>query len=325
MILTLIEYGDQGVLGNSLEALTVARDLAQEVGASLNAALVGSAPDDVVDTLGRYGVDRVYVAQHEQLDGAGYAPAAWAATVIELMESHEPQAVVAAGTDRGNEIMAHVGARLNQPVAANCVGVEPGASYRVTRVRWGGSLLEEAVLHGQPPLLTVAPAAVEATEAPAASAPQVETFEPALDDGDFLVRVVGREQTSREGVSLSSARIVIGGGRGVGSAEGFEVLEELAALTGGAVGGSRVVTNNGWRPHADQIGQTGARIAPDLYIACGISGAIQHMVGCQGAKQILAINSDPNAPIMAKADYAVVGDLHEVIAALTEELRKRKA
>ncbi|MFW6183381.1 MAG: electron transfer flavoprotein subunit alpha/FixB family protein [Chloroflexota bacterium] len=325
MILTLIEYGDQGVLGNSLEALTVARDLAQEVGASLNAALVGSAPDDVVDTLGRYGVDRVYVAQHEQLDGAGYAPAAWAATVIELMESHEPQAVVAAGTDRGNEIMAHVGARLNQPVAANCVGVEPGASYRVTRVRWGGSLLEEAVLHGQPPLLTVAPTAVEATEAPAASAPQVESFAPALDDGDFLVRVVGREQTSREGVSLSSARIVIGGGRGVGSAEGFEVLEELAALTGGAVGGSRVVTNNGWRPHADQIGQTGARIAPDLYIACGISGAIQHMVGCQGAKQILAINSDPNAPIMAKADYAVVGDLHEVIAALTEELRKRKA
>lgn len=325
MILTLIEYGDQGPSGNSLEALTVARGLAQEVGAPLNAALVGSAPDDVVDTLGRYGVDTVYVAQHEQLDGEAYAPGAWAAALIALMERHEPQAVVAAGTDRGNEIMAHVGARLDQPVAANCVGVEPGSSYRVTRVRWGGSLLEEAVLHGQTPLLTVAPAAVEATEAPAASAPQVETFAPALDDGDFLVRVVGREQTSREGVSLSSARIVIGGGRGVGSAEGFEVLEELAALTGGAVGGSRVVTNNGWRPHADQIGQTGARIAPDLYIACGISGAIQHMVGCQGAKQILAINSDPNAPIMAKADYAVIGDLHEVIPALTEALRKRKA
>ncbi|HSM57004.1 MAG TPA: electron transfer flavoprotein subunit alpha/FixB family protein [Candidatus Sulfomarinibacteraceae bacterium] len=324
MILTLIEHGGQGPLGNSLEALTVARDLAEAEGASLNAALVGAAPDAVVETLGRYGVDTVYVAQDERLEGEAYAPAAWAASLIQLIENHEPQAVVAAGTDRGNEIMAYVGARLDQPVAANCVRVETDSPYCVTRVRWGGSLLEEALLHGQPPLLTVAPAAVEAAEAPAASAPRVESFAPALDDGDFLVRVVGREETSREGVSLSSARIVIGGGRGVGSAEGFEVLEELAALTGGAVGGSRVVTNNGWRPHADQIGQTGARIAPDLYIACGISGAIQHMVGCQGAKQILAINSDPNAPIMAKADYAVVGDLHEIIPALTAELKKRK-
>ena len=117
--------------------------------------------------------------------------------------------------------------------------------------------------------------------------------------------------------------MVVGGGRGVGSAEGFAELEELAGLLGGAVGGSRVVTSAGWRPHSDQIGQTGLRIAPDLYIACGISGAIQHIVGCKAAKRILAINTDPDSPIMAAADYAVIGDLHQVVPAITAEIRRR--
>ena len=123
-------------------------------------------------------------------------------------------------------------------------------------------------------------------------------------------------------VRLDTARVVIGGGRGVGSKEGFEPLEELASLLGGAVGGSRVVTNLGWRPHSDQVGQTGARIAPDLYIACGVSGAIQHIVGCKGAKRILVINKDQNAPIVARADWAIIGDLHEIVPAIVTELRK---
>jgi electron transfer flavoprotein alpha subunit len=121
---------------------------------------------------------------------------------------------------------------------------------------------------------------------------------------------------------LTDARVVVGGGRGVGGAEGFAALEELAGLLGGAVGGSRVVTNLGWRSHADQIGQTGARIAPELYIACGISGAIQHIVGCRGAKRILAINTDPHAPMVARADYAVIGDVQEVVPAVVAELRR---
>ena len=129
----------------------------------------------------------------------------------------------------------------------------------------------------------------------------------------------------RARISLTDAKVVVGGGRGVGSAEGFGELEELAGLLGGAVGGSRVVTSAGWRPHSDQIGQTGLRIAPDLYIACGISGAIQHIVGCKAAKRILAINTDPNAPIMAAADYAVIGDLHQVVPAIIAEIRRRAA
>jgi electron transfer flavoprotein alpha subunit len=147
------------------------------------------------------------------------------------------------------------------------------------------------------------------------------TVSPAIAEEDLLVRVVDRVEADASAVSLPEARVVVGGGRGVGSAEGFRVLEELAALLGGTVGVSRVVTSQGWRPHSDQIGQTGTRIAPDLYIACGISGAIQHMVGCKAAKKILTINTDPEAPILARADYAVIGDLHAVVPALIEEIK----
>ena len=249
--------------------------------------------------------------------GEAYAPGAWAAAIVQLIERHSPDAVVAAASDRGQETMAHTAARLDLPLAANCVSAEPGEPWRVVRQRWGGSLLEEATLSGPVKLLTVAQHVVDAAEPVS-----VEPFTPELSESDLAVRVVRREEPPPGTVSLTDARVVVGGGRGVGSAEGFGLLEELAALLGGAVGGSRVVTNLGWRAHADQVGQTGARIAPDLYIACGISGAIQHIVGCKGAKKILAINKDPHAPMLARSDYAVVGDLHEVVAAVIAELRR---
>jgi len=153
----------------------------------------------------------------------------------------------------------------------------------------------------------------------------VVRFQPAVNDLDLVGRVSGREAPQAGAISLADAKVVIGGGRGVGSADGFATLEELAGLLGGAVGGSRVVTSAGWRPHSDQVGQTGLRIAPDLYVACGISGAIQHIVGCKAAKRILAINTDPDSPIMGVADYAVIGDLHQVVPAITAEIRRRRA
>jgi len=218
-------------------------------------------------------------------------------------------------------VLAHAAARLGVPLAANVVEAEAdGDALRLTRQRWGGSLLEEATLTGTPKLLTVAAHAVEAR--PAGMATTVEDFTPTLGDEHFVVRVTRREEPTSGAVRLDTARVVIGGGRGVGSTEGFELLEELADLLGGAVGGSRVVTNLGWRPHSDQVGQTGARIAPDLYIACGISGAIQHIVGCRAAKRILVINKDQSAPIVARADWAVIGDLHEIVPAIVAELRK---
>lgn len=322
MIVGLVEHEGGVVSDLSLQMLTQGRRLAERLDVPLAALLVGAEARPAADGLAAFGVSAVHLAVDDRLDG--YAPEAWAASIVDLIGRARAGAVLAAGSDRGNEVMAHVGARTGLPVAANCTEVEPGDPYQVTRVRWGGSLLEEARLRGDVKLLTVAPHAVQAEEAPAAGGCSVEDFSPALQDKDFRVRVARREERAAGKVSLAEARVVVGGGRGVGSPEGFRPLEELAELLGGVVGCSRVVTSLGWRPHTDQVGQTGVRIAPDLYVACGISGAIQHMVGAKGAKRILVINTDPQAPILAHADYAIIGDVQQVVPALVSAIREAK-
>jgi len=247
------------------------------------------------------------------IDGP-YAPSAWAEALIEAAGG---VTIVGPGSDRGNEVLAHVAARLDLPFAANVTEVR---GDDVTRQRWGGTLLEEARVHSGQKLFTAAPFAFEASNGliPA----EIETLHP---DVSGAVQVVERVVPDTGGkVSLADAKVVVSGGRGVGSAEGFAILEELAGLLDGAVGCSRVVTSAGWRPHTDQVGQTGTKVSPDLYIACGISGATQHIAGCKGAKKLLAINDDPEATIFAHADYAVVGDLHEIVPAISAELRKAR-
>jgi electron transfer flavoprotein alpha subunit len=232
--------------------------------------------------------------------------------------------VVAAGTDRGNEVLAHLAAFTGLPMAANCVSVSPGAdgTVDIVRQRWAGLLLEDAVLDAPAALLTVAADAVAAVPADVPGAAVSHEITPVPTAGDLVIRATETPAGSG-GASLATARVVVGGGRGVGSADGFATLEELAELLGGVVGVSRVVTSEGWRPHSMQVGQTGTKITPDLYLACGISGAIQHFAGCSGAKHIIAINTDPSAPMMTRADYAVIGDLHQIIPALVMALRQR--
>jgi electron transfer flavoprotein alpha subunit len=316
VILVLAEHDGGSIDELSLQALALARGLGEPV----EALLVGGS--EAAAGLGAHGVATVRVAEDERL--AAYAPGAWARCVTELLGRLEPSAVVAAGTNRGNEVLAHVAARLDLPFAANCTRVAAGSPLRLTRIRWGGSLLEEAALHGSPALLSVAPHMVAAATVNGADAPAIESFAPALDDADLLVQVAEHVETVTTGISLAEAKVIVSGGRGVGSAEGFGILEELAELLDAAVGCSRVVTSAGWRPHTDQVGQTGTKVSPDLYIACGISGATQHIAGCKGAKKILAINSDAEAPILASADYAVIGDLTEIVPAITAELRKAR-
>jgi electron transfer flavoprotein alpha subunit len=307
-VVVLVEPGEE----LSFQAITLARDL----GSPVHALSVG----DPGTELGAYGVETLHLVEDDRL--SAYAPAAWAACLDQLIDELSPAAVVAAGTNRGNEVLGHLAARRELPFAANVVAV--GGDGTVTRVRWGGSLLEEARIDSDLKLLTVAPHMVEASTLNGASA-TVERVDAQVEDADLVVRVVGREETPSAGISLEDAKVVVSGGRGVGSADGFGMLEELAGLLNAAVGCSRVVTMAGWRPHTDQVGQTGTKVAPDLYIACGISGATQHIAGCKGAKKILAINSDAEAPILANADYAVIGDLAEVIPAITEELRKARS
>jgi electron transfer flavoprotein alpha subunit len=319
MVLVLIEH-DRGALNDlSLQALTLGRDLAAAANEPLEAVIAGGDAAGLAADAAAHGASTVHVAAHEAL--TDFAPAAWAQALVDVVGRTSPSVVLAAGSDRGGEVMAHVAAKLDLPLAANCVEVRPGDPFTVTRMRWGGSLLEEATLAGAPKLLTVAPHAVAASPVQAGAEPKVETFTPELSAADVVVRVTDRVERAGDAVSLADAKVVVGGGRGVGGADGFALLEDLAALMGGAVGCSRVVTSLGWRPHADQVGQTGQRIAPDLYIACGISGAIQHMVGCKNAKKLFVINTDRDAPIMAQADFAIIGDVRQVVSALTAALR----
>jgi electron transfer flavoprotein alpha subunit len=312
MVLVFVEHADGAVDELSQQALTFARGF----GEPLEAVLIGPGAEDAAPSLGEHGVTTAHVAA---LDG-GFAPQAYGRAVAQLGAA----TIVAAGTDSANEVLAHAAVMTDGVLAANCVAATPGDPAEVTRIRWGGSLLEHARVHGATKLLTVAPHAVAIEPAPA-GAVDVRPFEPALEEADLVVRVTERVDTSTGGLSLADAPVVVSGGRGVGSAEGFAPIEELAGLLGGVVGCSRAVTSAGWRPHTDQVGQTGTKISPDLYIPCGISGATQHMAGCKGAKKILAINSDPEASILATADYAVLGDVAEVVPAISAELRRVRA
>jgi electron transfer flavoprotein alpha subunit len=308
MNLVLIQPGDEV----SLQAITLARSL----GGPVHALLIGT--DEGASEL---GVDVVHVARHDAL--TGFAPDAWARICADVADQVGAGAILAAGNERGNDLMARVAARIGEPLAANVVSVTPGSPLALTRVRWGGSLLEEARLHSSgKAVLTVAPHVVAAAEAGAPGA--VEQVAAQLDDADLVVMVRDRVAAAGGGVSLADAKVVVTGGRGVGSADGFAPIEDLASLLGGAVGCSRAVTMAGWRSHNDQVGQTGTKIAPEIYIPCGVSGATQHIAGAKGAKRILAINTDREAPIMSVADYAVLGDLHEVVPAIAAEIRRRR-
>jgi electron transfer flavoprotein alpha subunit len=321
-VLCLVEHDGDGPADASLRALSFARSLAGPDGgrvAALVFADVGQVPSDV---LASYGVTDAYVVEPAQL--AGYAPLAWARALAGLARHTAAEAVAAANTDRGNEVLAHLAALSGVPMAANCVSAErkePG-TYRILRHRWAGLLLEDAHLAASPALLTVAVEAVAATPVSTPAPLAVHVHEPEFAEGDLRVRATESAEPSA-GVSLATARVVVGGGRGVGGPDGFAPLEELAGLLGGVVGVSRVVTSEGWRPHKQQVGQTGTRITPEVYLACGISGAIQHMAGCAGAKHLVVINTDMGAPILSHADYAVIGDLHEVIPALVSAIRAR--
>jgi electron transfer flavoprotein alpha subunit len=328
-VLCVVELDDAEPTDASLRALTLGRSLGDP---SLAAVVFADSAHVPASALAEYGVTDVYVIEPSTLDG--YAPQAWGRVLAGLAAETGATAVLAAGTDRGNEVMAHLGAITGLPMAANCTLVTPdgGRTHRLVRHRWAGLLLEDAVMEAPIALFTVATEAVSnvAAALPSEGAPPgspaiaVHVHKPELAEADLVVRAT--ESAGRTGgVSLATARVVVGGGRGVGGADGFAPLEELADLLGGVVGVSRVVTSEGWRPHKQQVGQTGTKITPELYLACGISGAIQHIAGCGGAKHIIAINTDPGAPLLTHADYAVIGDLHQVIPALIEALRAKRA
>ena len=323
MILVLVDH-DLGELDPlSLRAITSARKLSAEV----HAVVIGENGSNLAGVVGEYGASVLHVAQHEEL--TDYTPAASGRVLAQLVEKLKPEAVLAAGSSRGNEQLAHLATILDLPMASECsvisLSKSAGTPHSVTRARWAANLLEEAYVHSDLLIATVLAFSVEAEPVPGLAAASIENFQASLEPSDLIVRVMGRGgESSKGGVTLADAKVIVSGGRGVGGPEGFAQLEELAGLLGGAVGCSRVVTSAGWRPHAEQVGQTGTKVAPDLYIAAGISGAMQHIAGCKNSKTIVVINTDPEAPILAYADYAIIGDLHKVIPALTSAIKEMK-
>ena len=274
--------------------------------------------------LASYGVRNVHHATGDDFDL--FSGAATASAVIAARQAAGSVVVMAGGTNRGNEVVARVATRLDVPMAANVVSFHGLSPFVVTRQVVGGAALEEMRLGKRPAVFSVAGHAVEPVPAETPGTGSVVPLAVDLAPEDLLVRVASVEGADTDDAdSLKSARVVVGAGRGAGGPDGFgDVLGELAQFLGGTLGVSRVVTSLGWRPHHGQVGQTGSRISPEVYIPCGISGAIQHWAGCASPKVILAINTDAEAPMMTKATYAVVGDMHEVVPAINEEIRRRR-
>jgi electron transfer flavoprotein alpha subunit len=323
MILLWLECDSAGVAETSLETVAFARSLSEAGGGiAIRVALVGEVPEVARAQLAAHGVHEVHHVTGPSYDA--YAGAAWAAALQDIRKRTGCVVVAAAGTPRGNEVIAHLGARIDVPMAANVLSFSGLSPFQVTRQVAGGAALEDMQLSRRPALFTVAGHAWTATPAAAPTTPTWHDESPEVDPADLVARVSAHGAADQDhSAALTAARVVVGAGRGAGGPDGFDGVLELAGLLDGALGVSRVVTSLGWRPHHEQVGQTGSRISPELYIPCGISGAIQHWAGCSSSKTILAINTDAEAPMVTKAHYAVIGDMHEVVPAIVEELKRR--
>ena len=318
MILVLIDHDRGEIDPLSLRALTAARKLGHDV----EAVAIGNEGGSLAAIVGEYGATVLHLATHSAI--TDYTPMASGRALVALVEKLKPAAVLAAGSPRGNEQLAHLSAFLDIPMAAECSEITLGSPHQVLRARWAGNLIESALVHSDLLVASVLGFSIEA-QATGGTPATIVTFEPSLQPADSVVKILSRDSgESKGGVTLNDAKVIVSGGRGVGGADGFGNLEELAELLGGTVGCSRVVTSSGWRPHAEQVGQTGTKVAPDLYIAAGISGAMQHIAGMKNSKTIVVINTDPEAPILRYADYAIIGDLHQIIPALTSAIRQAK-
>ena len=317
MILVLVDH-DRGVLDPlSTRALTAAR----KIDSDIQAVVIGANGASVVGEVGKFGAKVLHVANNPELND--YAPMATGRALAQLADQLKPTAVIAAGSPRGNEQLAHLAAFKDLPMAAECTSITLGNPHKVVRARWGGNLLEDANVHADLLIATVMALAFEPEEVGGSA--EVKEFAVNLQSEDTLVKVLDRVGDSdKGGVTLADAKVIVSGGRGVGSPEGFAIIEQLASELGAAVGCSRVVTAAGWRPHSEQVGQTGTKVAPNLYLACGISGAMQHIAGMKNSKNIVAINTDPEATIFRYADYGIIGDLHQVLPKLIEAVKAVK-
>jgi electron transfer flavoprotein alpha subunit len=320
-ILVFLESRGGQVKRPSREALSEGRRLATAAGARLSAVLIGDVADSSLAEVAACGPDRILVARHELL--SAYHAEAFVTALAEAVRLTGAGTLLLSATALGRDLSARTAARLEAGLASDCTSVEiSGGEIRVQRPVYSGKAIATVIFTRSPAIITLRPNVFPIVEAPPAASPPVENLGVELDPARVRARTVRVAASGGGEVDVAEASVVVSGGRAMKGPENFRLIRELAESLGGAMGASRAAVDAGWVDHQYQVGQTGKVVSPNLYIACGISGAIQHLAGMSSSKVIVAINKDPEAPIFKIADYGIVGDLYEILPKLTHEIRK---
>lgn len=316
-IFVITEQHDGAFRKVTFETVSEGRRLADGLNTDLTAVVMGSGVENITGELEKYGADKILVADDPVL--AEYTTDAYTNVLANIIKPLDPELIIIGASTQGKDLAARLAARLDAGMAMECVAIRLENSGLVfTRPMFGGKVLADVEIEGTPKIAAVRPNVMSIAESPKAAS--VEKAD--VQAGDVATSVIETKAEAGDKVELTEADIIVSGGRGTGG--DYAVIEELAALFGGAVGASRSAVDEGWRPHSDQVGQTGKVVSPNLYVACGISGAIQHLAGMSTSKYIVAINKDPEAPIFSKADFGVAGDLFDVVPEIIEEVKKLK-
>lgn len=316
-VFAITEQRDGELRKVSFETVSEGRRVADGLGTELTAVLLGSGVDGLAEELKKYGPDKILVADDAGL--AEYTTDAYSNVLAELIQSSDPAVIIMGASAQGKDLAGRLAAKLDAGVAMDCVKVQlENDNLTYTRPMFGGKINADVEIEGAPQIVAIRPNVMDITEAAKNSAIE----KPAVQLGEVKTAIVEKKMETDDKVELTEADIIVSGGRGTGG--DYAGIEALADALGAAVGASRSAVDEGWRPHSDQVGQTGKTVSPTLYVACGISGAIQHLAGMSTSKFIVAINKDEEAPIFSKADFGIVGDLFEVVPAITEEVKKVK-
>jgi electron transfer flavoprotein alpha subunit len=317
-VLAIAEQRDGKFRKVTYEVLSEGRKLADDLGSDLTALVMGAGVEGMASELGKFGADKIMVADHANL--SEYLTDIYTKVVTDIVEKVDPTVIIIGASVQGKDLAARLAARLDAGLAMDCVALRlDGENIIATRPIYGGKVQAEVAISGKPQIIATRPNAMSIQES--AKAGHIETTD--VDPGNSQLQFVEKSLETGK-VELTEADVVVSGGRGMGG-DDYALVEALAEALGGAVGASRSAVDEGWRPHADQVGQTGKVVSPNLYIALGISGAIQHLAGMSSSKVIVAVNKDAEAPIFSKADYGIVGDLFEVVPLITEEVKKLKS
>lgn len=324
-IWVFVEQREQKLMNVSLEILGEARRLADKKGVKACAVLVGYEVKGLAEELIKYGADVVYVIDHPLLKN--YTTDAYTKVICDLANSLKPEVILYGATYIGRDLAPRIAARMRTGLTADCTALDIDENGLLLQIRpaFGGNLIATIICpERRPQMATIRPGVMKKALMDEGRRGEVIEIKPVIEEKDIRTEIISIIKEARQKVNLEEADIIVSGGRGVGGPEGFKLIEELAEVLGGVVGASRAAVEAGWISSDHQVGQTGKTVRPKLYIACGISGAIQHIAGMGGAKTIVAINKNPDAPIFKIADYGIVGDLFKVIPALIEEIKEAK-